>query len=202
MVKKKKDLEGAEEEKEVISQKSYTLKDIPGIGDATLKKLKDAGIISIRALAMMPKSKLMEDAGIGDKTADKLIKTAQDVEKMGFTPADIIWEKRKELKLSSNRLRRVVQKFIAPAIFILQGSKNNRIYTNQELTKHQPRTRGATLEQILVQMGHGVQILTFHNLFEIYLFYVRVYSKISCLFNCSHQLRGVKQYFGGDAAPC
>jgi len=102
MAKKKKDLEGAEEEKETISQKSYSLKDLPGIGDATLKKLKDAGIISIRALAMMPKSKLMDDAGIGDKTADKLTKSAQDVEKMGFTPADIIWEKRKELKKVSS----------------------------------------------------------------------------------------------------
>ena len=66
MAKKKKDVEGAEEEKEKILQKSYSLKDLPGIGDATLKKLKDAGIISIRALAMMPKSKLREDAGIGE----------------------------------------------------------------------------------------------------------------------------------------
>jgi len=102
MAKKKKDLEGAEEEKEIISQKSYSLKDLPGTGDATLKKLKDAGIISIRALAMMPKSKLMEDSGIGDKTADKLIKAARDVEKMGFTPADIIWEKRRGLKKISS----------------------------------------------------------------------------------------------------
>ena len=102
MAKKKKDLEGAEEEKETISQKSYSLKDLPGTGDATLKKLKDAGIISIRALALMPKSKLMEDSGIGDKTADKLIKAAQDVEKMGFTPADIIWEKRRGLKKISS----------------------------------------------------------------------------------------------------
>ena len=81
---------------------SYALKDLPGVGDATLKKLKDSGIVSIRALAMIPKSTLTEDAGIGDKTAEKLVKLAQDVEKMGFTPANVIWEKRKRLnKLST-----------------------------------------------------------------------------------------------------
>ena len=84
--------------KNLNSKKTYTLKDLPGIGDATLKKLKDVGIVSIRALAMIPKSKLMDDAGIGDKTADKIIKIAQDIEKMGFLSADVIWEKRKGLK--------------------------------------------------------------------------------------------------------
>ena len=31
---------------------AYTLNDIPGVGEATLKKLKEAGIISVRTLAM------------------------------------------------------------------------------------------------------------------------------------------------------
>jgi DNA repair protein RadA len=98
MAKKKTESEEENEGETPKSQKTYTLKDLPGIGEATLKKLKDSGIMSIRALAMMPKSKLMEDAGIGDKTAEKLIKLAQDVEKMGFRSADAIWEKRKVLK--------------------------------------------------------------------------------------------------------
>jgi len=100
---KKKAAEVEEQVSEVSkSEKIYTLKDLPGIGDATLKKLKDAGIISIRTLAMIPQSKLMDEAGIGDKTAAKLIKMAQDIEKMGFLSADAIWEKRKSLnKLTS-----------------------------------------------------------------------------------------------------
>ncbi|MHA2183394.1 MAG: DNA repair and recombination protein RadA [Promethearchaeota archaeon] len=79
------------------AKSSYALQDLPGVGEATLKKLKDAGIISIRTLAMYPLSKLTDDVGLGLKTAQKLVKTAQDVEKMGFKSADIIWEKRKLL---------------------------------------------------------------------------------------------------------
>jgi len=102
MAKKKASLDEDQEIEEINTDKILTLKDLPGIGDATLKKLKDAGIISIRALAMTPKSTLTDDVGLGDKTADKAIKTAQDVEKMGFTPADVIWEKRRALnKLTS-----------------------------------------------------------------------------------------------------
>ena len=82
MAKKKTEQDEDQELEKPKSQKTYTLKDLPGVGDATLKKLKDAGILSIRSLAMMPKAKLMEDAGIGEKTADKLIKLAQDIEKM------------------------------------------------------------------------------------------------------------------------
>jgi len=76
---------------------SYELKDLPSVGDATVKKLKDAGILSIRTLAMYPLKKLMDEAGIGEKTAEKIIKAAQDIEKMGFKSADKIWEKRKAL---------------------------------------------------------------------------------------------------------
>ena len=98
MAKKKIEKDAEQEPNQSESQKAYTLKDLPGVGDATLKKLKDAGILSIRTLAMMPKAKLMDDAGIGEKTADKLIKLAQDIEKMTFLSADTIWEKRKSLK--------------------------------------------------------------------------------------------------------
>jgi DNA repair protein RadA len=75
-----------------------TLKELPSIGDVTLKKLQNAGITSIRSLAVIPPSKLMEDAGIGEKTALKIIKVAQEIEQMGFKSAQDIWEKRKGLK--------------------------------------------------------------------------------------------------------
>ena len=76
---------------------TYTLNDIPGVGEATLKKLKEAGIISIRTLAMYSIHNLMEDAGVGEKTAEKLIKKAQDFEQMGFKSADLVWEKRRSM---------------------------------------------------------------------------------------------------------
>ncbi len=80
------------------SNPTYELDDLPGVGEVTLKKLKASGIMSIRLLAMYPLSRLMEDAGIGEKTAEKLIKTAQDIEQMGFKSADVIWEKRKVMR--------------------------------------------------------------------------------------------------------
>jgi len=87
-----------EEDENSDSNLTYQLEDLPGVGDVTLKKLKASGIISIRLLAMYPLSRLMEDAGIGEKTAEKLIKAAQDIEQMGFKSADVIWEKRKVMR--------------------------------------------------------------------------------------------------------
>ncbi len=96
----KKEVQPNDESQDDASQPKvkYDLTDLPGVGDATLKKLKEAGIISIRTLAIYPLSKLVEEAGIGEKTAQKIIKSAQEIEKMGFKSADIIWEKRKILK--------------------------------------------------------------------------------------------------------
>ena len=94
MAKKKSQTKDKEDS---IPKPSYSLNDLPGVGDATVKKLKDAGILSIRTLAMYPLNKLAEEAGIGDKTAEKLVRAAQDIEKMGFKSADKIWEKRKRL---------------------------------------------------------------------------------------------------------
>jgi DNA repair protein RadA len=91
----------------IKTEVTYNLKDLPGVGDTTVKKLKDAGIITIKTLALYPISKLMEEAGIGEKTALKIIKAAQDIEKMGFESADIIWEKRRAL----NRLTTGSQNF-------------------------------------------------------------------------------------------
>lgn len=97
MAKKKDQSDETRENESSESKPSYGLKDLPGVGDATVKKLMEAGILSIRTLAMYPLKKLMDEAGIGEKTAEKIIKVAQDIEKMGFKTADRIWEKRKTL---------------------------------------------------------------------------------------------------------
>jgi len=97
MAKKKAKPESSEEAIESKSEDAYSLNDLPGIGDATVKKLKEAGITSIRALALIPIKRLTEE-GIGEKTAEKIVKTAQDLEKMGFKSADLVWEKRRSMK--------------------------------------------------------------------------------------------------------
>jgi len=103
MAKKKAEFREDEQNGTIKTEIVYNLKDLPGVGDTTVKKLQEAGIISIRILAIYPLTKLMEKAGIGEKTAKKIIKAAQDIEKMGFKSADIIWEKRKHLnRLTTN----------------------------------------------------------------------------------------------------
>jgi DNA repair protein RadA len=79
-------------------KKEFQLEDISGVGEATRKKLRDAGILTVRSLALYPIAKLMDDAGLGEKTSIKLVKAAQDLEKMGFKSAERIWEKRRDLK--------------------------------------------------------------------------------------------------------
>jgi DNA repair protein RadA len=107
MAKKKVISDTVSDDVKPISKSSYSLKDLPGVGDATLKKLKDAGILTIRTLAMYPLNKLTDEVGLGEKTAKKLVETAQDVENMKFKSADEIWEKRKLL----NRLSTGSQNF-------------------------------------------------------------------------------------------
>ena len=103
MAKKNGDPEETNGKGSIKTEVVYNLKDLPGVGDTTVKKLKEAGILSIRTLAVYPKTKLMDEAGIGEKTAAKIIKAAQDIEKMGFKSADIIWEKRKQMnRLTTN----------------------------------------------------------------------------------------------------
>ncbi len=103
MAKKNEDSKETNDKDSIKTEVVYDLKDLPGVGDTTAQKLKEAGIGSIRILAIYPLTKLMEDAGIGEKTARKIIKAAQDIEKMGFKSADIIWEKRKHLnRLTTN----------------------------------------------------------------------------------------------------
>jgi len=103
MAKKKAGSKEDEQNGSIKTEVVYNLKDLPGVGDTTVKKLQEAGIDSIRILAIYPLTKLMEKAGIGEKTAQKIIKAAQDIENMGFKSADIIWEKRKHLnRLTTN----------------------------------------------------------------------------------------------------
>jgi len=103
MAKKKGESKEDEQNGTIKTEVVYNLKDLPGVGDTTVKKLQDAGIVSIRTLAIYPLMKLMEDAAIVEKTAKKIIKAAQDIEKMGFKSADIIWEKRRQMhRLTTN----------------------------------------------------------------------------------------------------
>jgi DNA repair protein RadA len=76
---------------------NYNIKDLPGVGAATSKKLIDAGYNTLQALVMIPPKIIMEDCGIGEKTAESIIKAAREVLDLTYVSADQVWQKRKNL---------------------------------------------------------------------------------------------------------
>ncbi|MHA1728822.1 MAG: DNA repair and recombination protein RadA [Promethearchaeota archaeon] len=76
---------------------NYNVKDLSGVGAATLKKLEDSGYNTLQALVMIPPSIIQEDCGIGEKTAEKIIQAAREVLNLEYTSAEKVWEKRKKL---------------------------------------------------------------------------------------------------------
>ena len=76
---------------------NYDIKDLPGIGATIAKKLSDVGYSTVNSIAITPARMLVEEAGLGDKTAAKIIKAAREALNIGFKTADSVWERRKSL---------------------------------------------------------------------------------------------------------
>ncbi len=74
-----------EKKKEILSQMESLepeqpedpIEELPGVGEKTLARLKEAGIASVQALASQTVEQLMQIQGIGEKTAQKLAAQAQ-----------------------------------------------------------------------------------------------------------------------------
>ncbi len=82
---------------------NYNIKDLPGVGATIAKKLADAGYNTVNAIALTPARMLVQEGGIGDKTAQKIIAAAREALNIGFKTADIVWERRKSLaRISTN----------------------------------------------------------------------------------------------------
>ncbi|MEJ2278601.1 MAG: helix-hairpin-helix domain-containing protein, partial [Candidatus Lokiarchaeota archaeon] len=73
------------------------VKDLPGVGEATLRKLIKAGFNSLESIAFTPPSIIQEDSGLGEKTTAKLIKTSMKRLGIGFKSAQDLWEVRKNI---------------------------------------------------------------------------------------------------------
>jgi DNA repair protein RadA len=76
-------------------KKPLKLTDLEGVGDATAKRLRDAGIGSVETLAVTPLRELMQRAGLGEQTALKLSGMARDLVGSGFISALELYQKRK-----------------------------------------------------------------------------------------------------------
>ena len=73
------------------------VKKLPGVGEATLKKLIKAGFSSLEAIAYTPPKIIQNESGLGDKTTAKLIKASMAQLKIGFKSAEDVWEYRKNI---------------------------------------------------------------------------------------------------------
>ena len=88
------------ESKEKINDKDdgiKAVKNLPGVGDATLSKLIKAGFNSLEAIAYTPPKIIQDDTGIGDKTTAKLVKASMKQLGIGFKSGEDVWERRKNI---------------------------------------------------------------------------------------------------------
>jgi len=98
-----KQKESSEEGLESRLSIKYNIRDLPGVGATIAKKLSDVGYSTVNSIAITPARILIEEAGLGDKTAAKIIQAAREALNIGFKTADTVWERRKSLaRISTN----------------------------------------------------------------------------------------------------
>ncbi|MFC1741184.1 DNA repair and recombination protein RadA [Nanoarchaeota archaeon] len=83
---KPKKMDGKEKEPELY--------DLPGVGAATAEKLKECGYDGVMSIAVASPGKLVEDAGVSEPVARKMINAARDSMKMGFMSGEEVLERR------------------------------------------------------------------------------------------------------------
>ncbi|MEW5996881.1 MAG: DNA repair and recombination protein RadA [Candidatus Micrarchaeota archaeon] len=74
------------------------LEDLPGIGEATAERLRKAGYTSMDQIAAAMPHELAEAGEFGAEAAKKAIAVAQEAVETGYETADLIFERRKEIK--------------------------------------------------------------------------------------------------------
>jgi len=70
------------------------IEDLPGVGEKIAEKLKESGFTDLMAIAVAPSLELVERAGIGEATAQKIINTARQSLNMNFMTGMDFLEKR------------------------------------------------------------------------------------------------------------
>lgn len=77
------------------SKKITSIEDLEGVGSATLDKIMQAGFTRLDQLAMTMPADLVDQAGIGEATAIKVVNGAREALEMGYTTGDLVLERRK-----------------------------------------------------------------------------------------------------------
>ncbi len=108
MAKKEKEVEEEEEQISAPSQKDKLISmagtkkqievaDLPGVGEKTAEKMKEAGFVDMMAVAAASPSDLAEAAEIGEPTAAKIIQAARDALEMGYETATKVMERKSKM---------------------------------------------------------------------------------------------------------
>ncbi len=77
-----------------------TIESLPGVGEATAEKLREAGYRTVESIAVASISELHEAAEIGEGQAKKIIAVAREIAELGeFITADKVLERREKVGL-------------------------------------------------------------------------------------------------------
>jgi len=74
-----------------------SIESLPGIGEKTTEKLKEAGFADMMSIAASSSGVLSAATGVGEETAGKIIAEARKKLKMGFEPATEVLKKRAQI---------------------------------------------------------------------------------------------------------
>ena len=77
-----------------MANNEYSIQDLPGVGPSTAEKLAAAGIDTLLAVAVSPVGVLVDEAGVSESVARKMIQASRDMLDMGFETGDKMLEKR------------------------------------------------------------------------------------------------------------
>jgi ERCC4-type nuclease len=86
-------VEEEEKDAELPKKKYEFMEDLPGVGAATMVKLRELGFHTVESLAMATAREL-EPAGIGDKKAFQIIVAARSAIGVSFVRADELFKMR------------------------------------------------------------------------------------------------------------
>ena len=84
------------------AKKIESVKDLPGVGPTTAKKISEQGFDSLMAIAAASVAELTAVASLGEKTAVKMIEAAHDALDLSFvTASEVLETRRKMLRIST-----------------------------------------------------------------------------------------------------
>ena len=76
---------------------SFELEDLPGVGPATINRLREAGLETVEAIAVTSVKELAAAVSIGENTAEKIIESARGKLQVGFKSGTEMLEERRNI---------------------------------------------------------------------------------------------------------